>query len=345
MANSQQTPWKDGYYKISTRNTHLFKITGESVEIFTMQGITVEEESKGKWKYGEFGKAHPELLKYTGKSNYNVQISMRNGIWDMKGILSDDREKISIWYLNEVANLEWMTEDKYMSMKNSGDPADAPPSHYKIQPEYDGKLVFISGPPGLGKSTSGLLLSKVAGYVYYEADGFIMHVNPYIPPDVKEPSLATLKQKPLIGLTKERINAVKDGMSNAIKMFRGEEYDKSKIKAYYTELCKDINAEKKRLGGDWVVAHAVPKRFYRDYIKKQLGPKAVFILLSMSKEDQIDRLNKRHGNEKSATDWLGKMYDIFEPATEDEERAINIQVTKSMSREDVVQMIIDNIPY
>ena len=70
----------------------------------------------------------------------------------------------------------------------------APSSHYKIQPESIGKLLWVTGAPGMGKSTSGLILSKTAGYVYYEADAFGMLVNPYIPPDVEEPSLATMKQ-------------------------------------------------------------------------------------------------------------------------------------------------------
>ena len=227
--------------------------------------------------------------------------------------------------------------------ENSGDPADAPPSHYKIQPESDGKLIFISGAPGTGKSTSALMLSKMNGYVYFEADAFVFHVNPYLPPDVEEPSLETLKQKPLIGVPQERIDAVKNGMFHSMKMIKGEEYDKLMLDKYYIELCNYINAEKKRLGGDWIVAHGVPSRTSRDFIKKQLGPKAIFVVLNMSKEDQKERLDKRHGKEQSSINWLYEIYDAFEPATEDEERAINIQITSNMSKEDVAQMILDNI--
>ena len=227
--------------------------------------------------------------------------------------------------------------------ENFGDPADAPPNHYKIQPEYDGKLIFISGAPGTGKSTSGLMLSKMTGYVYFEADAFVFHVNPYLPPDVEEPSLATVKQTPLIGVPQERIDAVKNGMSHSMKMFRGEEYDKSMIGKYYIELCKYIKAEKKRLGGDWIVAHGVPSRTSRDFIKEQLGPNAIFVVLNMSKEDQKERLDKRHGKEQSSINWLYEIYDAFEPAAADEERAINIQITSNMSKEDVALMILDNI--
>ena len=60
-----------------------------------------------------------------------------------------------------------------------------------------GKIIWLSGPPGAGKSTSGLLLARKYGYVYYEADGFMFGVNPYIPLDATEPSLATMSQPPL----------------------------------------------------------------------------------------------------------------------------------------------------
>ena len=102
-----------------------------------------------------------------------------------------------------------------------GDSHDAPPNHYKLQPENQGILLWLSGAPGLGKSTSGMYLSKKAGYVYYEADAFGAHVNPYVPPDVAEPTLATFKQKPLKNLPKERIDAVKKGVKDFKKFLHG----------------------------------------------------------------------------------------------------------------------------
>ena len=90
MANSQPTPWKDGYYKFSLRSTNVFKVAGESVEMETLLGKMDGELSKCKWKYGDFGQAHPELMKHTGRSNYNVEMTMMNGMWQLKGILCDD---------------------------------------------------------------------------------------------------------------------------------------------------------------------------------------------------------------------------------------------------------------
>merc|ERR1719412_2247293 len=101
-----------------------------------------------------------------------------------------------------------------MEYRESGDPVEAPPSHYKIQLENQGKFLFISGAPGLGKSTTGLLLSRKAGYVYYEGDCFLQSVNPYLPPDAKEPSLDVAKQKPLKGMSPERIDSGQGAMND-----------------------------------------------------------------------------------------------------------------------------------
>ena len=89
-----------------------------------------------------------------------------------------------------------------------------PKTFYKIQPEKQGrffkfkqsfndiylslgKIIWLSGPPGAGKSTSGLMLARLHNYVYYEADSFMFSCNPYIPLDVSEPSLANFSQEPL----------------------------------------------------------------------------------------------------------------------------------------------------
>ena len=80
------------------------------------------------------------------------------------------------------------------------DSIETPPCFNKLEPERQGKLVWISGPPGLGKSTTAQLLSRKHGYVYYEGDCFFMVRNPYIPPNAQEASLATLEQNKLVGV-------------------------------------------------------------------------------------------------------------------------------------------------
>ena len=50
---------------------------------------------------------------------------------------------------------------------DEGDPIDAPPGPYKIQPEYQGRLVWLTGPPGTGKSTTAQLLGRLKGWLTY----------------------------------------------------------------------------------------------------------------------------------------------------------------------------------
>ena len=58
-------------------------------------------------------------------------------------------------------------------------------------------LIYILGPPGAGKSTTAQWLARKNDYVYYEADCFGFMVNPFVDPNVDEPTLAMTQQTPL----------------------------------------------------------------------------------------------------------------------------------------------------
>ena len=89
---------------------------------------------------------------------------------------------------------------------------------------------------------------------------------------------------------------------------------------------------------------AVPKRIHRDHIKANLGPDLRFVVLNMSKEDQQARIKARHGDKESiANDALTNTYDLYEPATDDEHNAIDVQITPEMSPDDVVDKILEMI--
>ena len=51
----------------------------------------------------------------------------------------------------------------------------------------------------MGKSTTAQILARENGFVYYEADCFGMMKNPYVPLDIDNPSVSTMKQNSLIG--------------------------------------------------------------------------------------------------------------------------------------------------
>ena len=62
----------------------------------------------------------------------------------------------------------------------------------------------------------------------------------------------------------------------------------------------------------------------------------------MNKEDQMARIKARHGDyvDENASDAIKRTYDIFEPAAEDEANTIHIMITKDMSREEVLEKIL-----
>ena len=49
----------------------------------------------------------------------------------------------------------------------------------------------------------------------------------------------------------------------------------------YKYLCDCINYERQRIGGDWVIAQAVPTRNLREVIRKILGQDLIFIILRL----------------------------------------------------------------
>ena len=57
--------------------------------------------------------------------------------------------------------------------------------------------MWLSGPPGAGKSTTAQLLGRHDDYVYYEADSMASFLNPFVPTDVDNPTFAAFSQKPL----------------------------------------------------------------------------------------------------------------------------------------------------
>ena len=115
------------------------------------------------------------------------------------GIMSEDGTKIYSWGVwNSLEVLTWQSDEDIVNLTENRDPIEAPSCHqYKIQPENQGKLIWMSGPPGAGKSTTGQLLGKEAGYVYLEADCVINCLNPFIPLDTDNPTLASFQQSPL----------------------------------------------------------------------------------------------------------------------------------------------------
>ena len=75
-----------------------------------------------------------------------------------------------------------------------------------------------------------------------------------------------------------------------------------------------------------------------------LGTDLVFVVLNLTRNCQQKRIEARHarGGEtsKQVAAVLTKMYGLYEPAGEDEERAYNVSVTEEMTTSDVLQEVL-----
>lgn len=161
-----------------------------------------------------------------------------------------------------------ITEEEKIAIENDFDPIEAPPGPYKIQPENQGKILWFSGAPGMGKSTTAQIMAREDGHVYYEADCFAQLKNPYIPLDEENPSVAQIKQKSLKGPgMKERHQMSQIATDLFGRLMQGESVDMDEFKKYYKEMGNDIKREKERIGGDFAVAHVILHKEVRDMLR------------------------------------------------------------------------------
>ena len=242
--------------------------------------------------------------------------------------------------------IEWLDEKELENVKEDRDPADAPtlPSYIRIQPENQGKVLWFSGPPGAGKSTTAQLMAKTHGYVYYEADCLSIFTNPFIDIHTPNPSMAQMNQKPLKGVTKETLKVVdarSEMMATMDEEFKGNEGMFKAITTIANMTAEDIKKHKARIGGDWAVAFAVSSREQRDFLRKIFGTSLYFVVLNITQECNMKRLKKRHGEEntKEMSKMFDKILEKFKPADDDEERAFNITISEDMTPEDVLKKV------
>ena len=127
---------------------------------------------------------------------------------------------------------------------------------------FQGRIIWMTGAPGMGKSTTAQILARNHGFVYYEADCFgslrvdlymdyaqkpDLLQNPYIPLDVDNPSMAQMNQRVLGGPgIEERRKLVQRSQKIWSDILKGNDYDKDLMTEFYDALALDIASEKKR---------------------------------------------------------------------------------------------------
>merc|ERR1719347_1124165 len=123
----------------------------------------------------------------------------------------------------------------------------------------------------------------------------------------------------------------------------GKGINRELMRTYYAAMAEDIGSEKKRIGGDWAIAHVILTREIRDKMREWLGPDLIFVHLEMSTEDRRARVLGRHQGHTDAADLMDVVSKQMEPIEAEEPNTILLKVTKDMSKDDVLAEVLRRV--
>ena len=230
------------------------------------------------------GEAATEIKEKAGSDKYNIKLIISmiptaeaetedednenpSQVTDL-GIIYDEGRQVALKGMMGLADLKKITEEELEEILNDFDPIEAPPGDYKVQPEKAGRVIWLTGAPGMGKSTTAQMLGRHHGYVYYEADCFGSMKNPYVSLEAADPTMAMVHQKTLKGPgAEERQAMLQRSMTMWGDVMAGKEYDMELMLEYHEHLALDIKREKQRIGGDFAIATFLLDRATRDHLR------------------------------------------------------------------------------
>jgi len=328
--SGEKRPWVNGDYKLGTPlggiNHAIVRVDDDLVTLHYLKFLDSEADAD-----------HP--MSWEEKGDDSLTITFRGETAEAK--ISEDGKTITggpgtlAW-----GSMTWITPEEAAVIRNRPkQPVDAPMVPYPLNPGKPGKLVIFTGPPGSGKSTTAGAIAKREGWVYYECDGFLFGFNPYVSPDDSQVD-ARGENPALIGPGMcARKEAFKSFLFNQQMRETGETTDRTATDEYYRLMAEDIKKEKARIGGDWVVAFAIPERRDRDVFREVLGDNAIFVVLDISFDLVKERLAGREKDDV-VIDILASIHDKYEPAQSGEPKTLAFEILKGVTIEENAKKIV-----
>ena len=156
----------------------------------------------------------------SGSDTNNIQFAM--GPMKFSGVANEEGDRVTWWgFTSTLDVIYWLSEEEVQKKRDERDSREAPRyflyhetyiskltkvTSYKLcfscpqytpKPGSPGKVYWLSGPPGAGKSTTCQLMARKKEYVYFEADATMNLINPFTDINVDNPSMASFKGKSL----------------------------------------------------------------------------------------------------------------------------------------------------
>lgn len=347
---SNQKRMREGFWKFGDSKANIAHVmpSGKILLQNVMNLDYPDLPAMMEWEpeYGQIDEAKPELQEASGKVMHNIKLN--GGMATMKAIMNDEGTRIWIWgWSNKMEVWDWLTPENLQAMKDDRDDYLAPSApHITPRPGTPGRVYWLSGPPGAGKSTTCQLMARNNDYIYYEADCVMQLINPFTDVHADNPTMASGDNRALKGMPKDEAMTILQTSADFDACINGDMSNFDNVaQPLYSAMVKDILRQKERLGGDFAIAHAVATRHSRDNIRKAMGKDVIFIILSLTRKCQEKRILGRHGENVEFGDFMDKFYDLYEPAGRDEPNAFNVTIDDNESKSDVLLKVLNLIKH
>ena len=146
--------WLDGLWFFEDFKFVVYEVKGDTsnwrnLGYFDYPDLNVDCIT-GTWKYGEFGETSAEVKEATGADTYNVDMNMWEGKFIRKGVVSEDGKTITSPNIMGGGAVigKWIDEDGLKALQDDREDTHNMTCPYPKQPEKQGKLLWLSGPPG-----------------------------------------------------------------------------------------------------------------------------------------------------------------------------------------------------